>query len=76
MARNLAGPVVVATAVVLAVALLGLAGLVAAPFVLVAAGIATGSRALWIGGLVLGAALIAYVGLFGVGGGAEGGVVQ
>jgi hypothetical protein len=71
-----AGPLAAALAVVVAVALLGLVGLAAAPFVLVAVGVATGNRGLWIGGLALAAALIAYLGLFGVGGGAEGGVVR
>ena len=67
-------PLVAALAVVLAVAVLGLLGLVAAPFMLVAIGVTTGRRSLWIAGLALGVVLVAYLGLFGVGGGATGGV--
>jgi hypothetical protein len=69
-------PLIVVVAVVAAGAVLGLVGLIAAPFVLVAVGLATGRRALSLSGLVLGLVLIAYVGVLGVGGGAEGGVVR
>ena len=41
---------------------------------LVAVGLTTGRRALLVAGLALGLVLVAYVGLFGVGGGATGGV--